>query len=254
MEMKTAVKIIAAALLMSFGLLALAQSNSGLTKNQIVANRVASKLASQDRFHGIKIQVDDRIALLSGTVDLYIDKIDAERKAKRVTDVDGIRNEIVVQDKHVSDAELQETLANKLRYDRVGYGIVFNNLAVAVIDGKVTVSGNVRDYPDRDSAIAIVETTLGVRDIEDEIAVAPLSQFDDQLRIKLARAVYGYPSLRMYAMDPQAPIRIVVENGKVDLYGVVVNEADKQIAYMQANSVPGVFAVTNHIVIAKLSR
>lgn len=249
--MKTTIKIIAAALLMSFGLLALAQSNSGLTKDQIVANKVASKLANQDRFHGINVQMDDRTVLLSGTVGLYIDKVDAERKAKKATGVDGVRNEIVVLDKHVSDAELQEILANRLRYDRVGYGIVFNNLAVKVADGKVTVSGNVRDYPDRDSAIAVLETTPGVRDIEDEISVAPLSQFDDQLRIKLARAVYGYPSLRMYAMDPQAPIRIVVENGKVDLYGVVMNEADKQIVYAQANSVPGAFGVSNHIVISK---
>lgn len=249
--MKTAIKTIVAALLMSFGFSALAQSNGGPTRDQIAANRVAGKLANQDRFHGINVQVDDRIALLSGTVDLYIDKVDAEKKARRATGVDGVRNEIVVQDKHVSDAELQETLANKLRYDRVGYGIVFNNLAVTVADGKVTVSGKVRDFPDRDSAIAIVETTPGVRDIEDEIAVAPLSQFDDQLRIKLARAVYGYPSLRVYAMDPQAPIRIVVENGRVDLYGVVMNEADKQIAFAQANSVPGVFGVTNHIVIAR---
>ncbi len=249
--MKATVKIIALALMLSFALTSFAQNSTELTRDQIVANRVAGKLASQDRFHGITVQVDDRIALLSGTADLYIDKVDAERKAEKVDGVSGVRNEIVVNGKNVSDAELQETLANKLRYDRVGYGIVFNNLAVAVADGKAVVSGHVRDYPDRNSAIAIVETTLGVRDVVDEIAVAPASTFDDQLRINLARAIYGHPSLQMYSMDPQAPIRIVVENGKVHLYGATLNEMDKQIAYAQANSVPGVFGVTNHIVVAK---
>src|SRR6185437_13875729 len=106
----------------------------GLTKDQIVANRVAGKLTSQDRFHGINVQVDDRIALLSGTVGLYIDKVDAERNAQKADGVSGVRNEIVVEGKDVTDAELQDTLANKLRYDRVGYGIVFNNLAVSVAD------------------------------------------------------------------------------------------------------------------------
>ena len=250
--MKRIVKIIASAgILLSFGFAALAETPTGLTKDQIVANRVAGKLTNQDRFHGINVQVDDKIALLAGTVNLYIDKVDAEKKAQKADGVSGVRNEIVVEGKKVSDAELQDTLANKLRYDRVGYGIVFNNLAVSVTDGKALVSGTVRDYPDRDSAIAIVETTPGVRDVVDEISVAPVSTFDDQLRIRLARAIYGHASLKKYAIDPQAPIRIVVENGKVELYGVVMNEMDKQIAFTQANSVPGVFGVTNHILVAQ---
>lgn len=83
--------------------------------------------------------------------------MDAQRKAEKADGVSGVRNEIVVEGKSVSDAELQDTFANKLRYDRVGYGIVFNNLAVTVTDGKAVVSGNVRDYPDRDSAVAILE-------------------------------------------------------------------------------------------------
>jgi len=249
--MKRNVQIIISAMALSLGVAALAQTKTGLTKDQIVANKVATKLANQDRFHRIDVQVDDRIAVLSGSVDLYIDKVDAQRKAEKADGVSGVRNEIVVEGKSVSDAELQDTLANKLRYDRVGYGIVFNNMSVTVTDGRAVVSGNVRDYPDRDSAVAILETTPGVRDVVDEISVAPLSAFDDQLRIRLARAIYGHTTLQQYAMDPQAPIRIVVENGKVELYGVVLNERDKQVAFMQANAVPGVFGVTNHIVVAQ---
>ena len=247
---RTTGMIITSALMLSFCFTALAQTGNGLTKDQIVAGKVADKLTSQDRFHGISVEADDRIVLLTGKVDLYIDKVDAAKKAEKADGVSGVRNEIVVEGKRVSDAELQETLASKLRYDRVGYGIVFNNLAVTVTDGKAVVSGNVRDYPDRDSAIAIVETTPGVRDVVDEISVAPVSAFDDQLRIRLARAIYGHSSLQRYAMDPQAPIRIVVESGRADLYGMVSTEMDKQIAFMQANSVAGVFGVTNHLVVA----
>ena len=93
--------------------------------------------------------------------------------------MDGVRNHIVIAGEQLSDAELFENLANKLRYDRVGYGIVFNNLNVSVENGAVTVGGKVRDYPDRSSAIAIVETTPGVKDVVDEIDVTPASPLDD---------------------------------------------------------------------------
>jgi osmotically-inducible protein OsmY len=112
------------------------------------------------------------------------------------------------------------------------------------------VGGKVRDYPDRDSAIAIVETTPGVKDVIDEIEVAPTSINDDRLRIALARSIYGNSTLQKYGMDPQAPIRIVVENGNVELHGVVTNKLDKQVAYTQASSVPGVFSVKNNIMVA----
>jgi len=137
-----------------------------------------------------------------------------------------------------------------LRYDRVGYGIVFNALAVGVQGGVATVSGQVHDYPSRDSALAIAETTPGVKEVIDNINVLPTSPMDDDIRIRVARAIYGNSALSRYALDPQKPIRIVVENGHVSLYGVVDSPMDKQVAVMQAKSVPNVFSVEDHMVVA----
>jgi hyperosmotically inducible protein len=117
--------------------------------------------------------------------------------------------------------------------------------------GGGTLGGNVRDYPGRDSAIAIAAVTPGVRDVVDNIEIAPTSMFDDDLRLKLFRAIYQYPVLQKYAMDPQKPIRIVVENGRVTLAGVVDNAADKQLAGMRANGVSGVFSVDNQLIALK---
>ena len=89
-----------------------------------------------------------------------------------------------------------------------------------------------------------------MKDVTDEIDVAPVSNFDDELRVRLARAIYGHSGLQKYALDPQAPIRIIVENGNVELAGVVLNEFDRQIVYIQANSVPGVFSVKNKLMVA----
>src|SRR5579863_1908574 len=116
--------------------------------------------------------------------------------------------------------------------------------------GWLRSQGTCAIFPDRESALAIVATTAGVKDVVDEIAVAPVSIMDDNLRIRLAGAIYGDPTLKKYAIDPQAPIRIVVENGHVELAGAVLNDLDRQIAFTRANLVPGVFSVTNHIAVA----
>jgi len=77
-----------------------------------------------------------------------------------------------------------------------------------------------------------------------------VSWFDDNLRVSLANTIYSTPTLQKYASDPQAPIRIAVKNGNVELHGVVLNDADRQMAYMQARSVPGVFSVKNELIVA----
>jgi hyperosmotically inducible periplasmic protein len=231
----------------------IAQANAspkGVVNDQQIQQLANEQLQKKDKFHRVSATADDGIVTLSGNVDLLMDKANAEKQVRKIKSVDGVRNHIEVADAQISDAQLQDMLSNKLRYDRVGYGIVFNSLTLSVNNGVATVGGDVRDYPDRDSAIAILETTPGVKDVVDEINVAPLSQFDDDLRIRLARAIYGQPNMRIYAIDPQAPIRIVVKGGHVELAGIVLSEADRLIAYTQANSVPGVFSVKNNLVVA----
>lgn len=226
--------------------LAFAESN---TKDGSIADLASAQLQKKDNLRSVTVAAEDGIVTLAGTVPLYIDKTDAEKRVRKVKTVDGVRNHIQVAGPALADSEVRENLANKLRYDRIGYGIVFNNLGVDVKNGVVTLTGNVRDYPDHDSALAIVATTAGVKEVVDEIGVAPVSLLDDGLRIRLAQAIYGNPVLQKYAVDPQAPIRIVVENGHVELAGVVLNDLDRQVAYTQASSVPGVFSVTNHIAV-----
>ncbi|HVU48285.1 MAG TPA: BON domain-containing protein [Terracidiphilus sp.] len=237
---------------MALPALAAAQTNNSrqVQQDKEIQALVATQLEKKDTFRSVTAQVEDGIVTISGTVPLYIDKVNAEKRVRKVKSVDGVRNHVQVGGPAISDSEVRENLSNKLRYDRIGYGIVFNNLGVAVEQGVVTITGNVRDYPDRDSALAIISTTAGVKDVVDEISVAPVSIMDDSLRIRVARAVYADSSLRKYALDPQAPIRIVVVNGNVELAGVVLNDMDRQLAYMRANSVPGVFSVTNNLAVA----
>ena len=83
--------------------------------------------------------------------------------------------------------------------------------------------------------------------------VSPVSIFDDDIRLRALRAIYHDNVLSRYASDPAAPIRIVVSNGKLSLYGTVESAMDKQLAGMRANQVSGVFSVQNNLMVAKHS-
>ena len=225
-----------------------AQVGSGRYDAQIQQD-VTKLLQSKDKWKGITASTDDGIVTLEGTVKALIDKLDLGKKVDKLDKVQGVRNHLDVES-NVTDAQLQKNLADKLRYDRLGFGSTFNSLGLNVQNGVVTVSGDVIDYPSRDSALAIIETTPGVKEVVDNINVLPVSPMDDQARLAVERAIYGNPTLSRYAIDPQRPIRIVVNNGHVTLYGVVDSQMDRQIAVTQARSVPGIFSVDDKLIVA----
>jgi len=214
------------------------------------AGKTAESKLDKSQFKNVKVDVQNGIATLSGTVDLYEYKADAGKRIHKVKGVSAIRNDIEVAGPNVSDAELQAKLSEKLTYDRVGYGNVFNAIALNVQNGAVTLSGHARTDVDKDSALALVSTYPGVKDVTNEIQVDPVSLMDDHARIAVARAVYSYPTLNKYAVDPAKTIRISVQDGNVELYGVVDSEADKDVAGLRANSVPGIFSVKNYLQVA----
>jgi len=205
---------------------------------------------NKKQFQNVKVTVENGVATLSGTVDLYEYKADADKRAHKVKGITAVRNEIQVAGTTVSDEQLKQKLLEKLQYDRVGYGNAFNAISLDVHNGVVMLGGHARTPVDKDSALALVSTYPGVKDVEDEIEVDPVSIMDDQIRLQVARAIYGYPSLNKYAIDPAKPIRISVQGGNVELYGVVDSKADSDVAYLRANQVPGVFSVKNHLQVA----
>lgn len=212
---------------------------------------MAQSKLKKSQFKNVQVTVDTSgIATLSGTVDLYEYKADAQKRIHGVKGISAIRNSIDVAGPSVSDQELRNKLLEKLSYDRVGYGNMFNAISLSVSNGMVTLGGHARTDVDKDSALALVSTYPGVKDVVDDIEVDPVSMMDDRTRFAVARAVYGYPTLNKYAIDPAKPIRITVQNGNVELYGVVDSQADKDTANLRANGVSGVFSVKNYLQVA----
>lgn len=215
-----------------------------------IQQAVSQKIHGARQLQSVSSSVEDGIVTLTGTVNLYQDKLDAAKKVKKVAKVTGVRDDIVVAGEAVPDSQLQEKLAKKLAYDRVGYyDNAFNYIALNVKDGVVTLTGGTLFYVPKDSALAIVARTPGVKDVVDDVTVLPVSGFDDSIRMRTARAIYRDSVLGRYASDPVDPIRIVVDNGNVTLYGTVQSAMDKTIAGMRANAVPGAFSVENKLMV-----
>ena len=205
------------------------------------------------RFSDVKYAVAGGIVTLTGTVDVYATKEDAEHKIHHKKGVVAVHNLIEVGhgDSNISDTELRNKLAEKLAYDRVGYGTTaFNSFTIGVQDGVVTLGGVAYGPTDKDSAVSLVSHYPGVKDVVDNIEVAPVSPNDDRIRLEAARAIYGFSQLNRYAIDPAKPIRITVVNGNITLTGVVDSQADKDVAGIRANSVSGAFKVTNLLQVA----
>jgi hypothetical protein len=244
---KTLVRLAA---LLAVGLLSatlLAQTPAAARYDNQIQTTVAHKLATKREFSEVKASVEDGIVTLTGTVDLYQRKLDAAKLARKTANVEGVRNLISVAGPNVPDAQLAEKLSTKLTYVRVGYDSTFDYFALGVKDGVVTVEGQDRTGVGRDEALADIANMPGVKDVIANISVEPVSIFDDGLRLRAARLIYGDSTLSKYAADPARPIRIIVANGHVTLYGSVDSTMDKEVAGMRANQLPGAFSVENNL-------
>jgi len=240
--------------LLAVGLLSatlMAETGAATRYDSQVQDKVTQKLASKSQYSNVKATVEDGIVTLTGTVDLYQRKLDAAKLARKIPNAQGVRNLLTVAGPTVPDEQLEQKLATKLTYVREGYDSTFDYFALGVQNGVVTVEGQDRTGVGRDEALADIANMPGVKDVIDRVSIEPVSAFDDGLRLRAARAIYRDPALSKYAIDPAQPIRIIVENGHVTLYGAVHSAMDKQLAGMRAGQLFGAFSVENKLEVVK---
>src|SRR5688500_8436025 len=96
---------------------------------------------------------------------------------------------------------------------------VFDSIHATVDDGVVTLSGKVTMPYKRDDIAKRVARVPGVDSVQNEIEVLPVSQFDDELRVGIARAIYGSSNFGRYASMVNPPIHLVGERRRVDREG-----------------------------------
>jgi hyperosmotically inducible protein len=150
-------------------------------------------------------------------------------------------------------AEAQARLEKEVRHELVmlPFYSVFDNLEYRVDGDRVTLSGQVTQPTLKSDAEKSVKSIEGVSAVDNKMEVLPVSPNDDRLRRAEFRAIYSAPNLNKYAIQAVPPIHIIVKGGHVTLVGVVANEADKNVAEIQAKSVSGVFSVDNKLTAEK---
>ena len=123
---------------------------------------------------------------------------------------------------------------------------IFDAVHMQVDDGIVTLTGKVTMPYKKNDIEKRVAKIDGVHQVVNKITVLPVSSFDDELRFRIARAIYGNSNFWNYAIMPNPPIHIVVEHGRVTLTGVVNSNIDRMLARSLATQF-GVLSVTNDL-------
>ena len=123
---------------------------------------------------------------------------------------------------------------------------IFDSVHMQVDDGIVTLTGKVTMPFKKNDIEKRVAKIDGVNQVVNKITVLPVSSFDDELRFRIARAIYGNSNFRNYGSMVNPSIHIVVENGHVTLDGVVNSNTDRMLARSIASSF-GAFSVTNDL-------
>ena len=146
-------------------------------------------------------------------------------------------------------------LAKQVRHEllKLPYYSVFDDLEYSVQGRTVTLSGavtNVHSQTAKDAERA-VKRIEGVDQVVNNIRVLPPNLADEQVRLRMYRALSRSGGLSQYLWQQAPAIRILVDNQRVTLKGYVNSEGDKNLANIAAYEVRDVFQVTNDLQVVK---
>ena len=142
------------------------------------------------------------------------------------------------------DLQVFNDLAKQV--DRYTQLTIFDSISASVNEGRVVLSGWVTMFYKRDDLEKRVSKVEGIAALDNQIRILPVSQFDDELRFRIARAIYGHSLFWSYAVMANPPIHVVVNRGHVTLEGVVNSNVERMLARSLASGF-GAFDVKNDL-------
>lgn len=143
------------------------------------------------------------------------------------------------------DHEIASSVEDVL--DNVLYHRPFDWVEASVSDGRVTLSGSVF-FPGLSKSITRqVEKIDGVRTVDNQVTLLPVSANDDRIRREAYRAIYSDELFNHYPRLSFIPVHILVRNGRISLHGMVNSEIESRKAELLARGETMAFSVDNHL-------
>ncbi len=188
----------------------------------------------------IGVSVKNGVVTLSGNVDSYLKKLEAEKQAKKVMGVKAIAEDIQVgvsPSYKRSDTEIAEAAVNAIKWHT---SINEQSIKVKVEDGVITLEGEVDWGYQRESAKNAVVNLIGVRSVINNLTLKQKNA-PENLKQKISAAFH-----RSASIDANK-IQVEVEGNKAILKGKVRSFAEKEDAEDAIWSAPGIFRVENKL-------
>ena len=229
-----------------FTVAAPAQEKQASLSDETIKSIVERRIAKLDlKNANVTVTVAGGVVTLSGTVLTLADHRDVRETTDGVDDIQQVVDNVTVAASSLGDQAIADGIGKAIRnyalYD------IFDWVDGRVVNGAVTLTGYAREPWRKSDYEKRVEDVPGVRQIDNQIEVLPLSQTDDSIRAAAARAIYGYPGFERYANRALPPIHIIVKGSKVLLKGYVQNNVEKRIAENQVRSRVLCLGVTNEL-------
>jgi osmotically-inducible protein OsmY len=210
--------------------------------DQEIQREVLDELKYEPRVqpNEIGVSVKDGVVTLTGWVDSYLKKWEAEEAAHRVRGVKAVANDIEVKlATERTDADIAAAAIRALEWDA---GIT-EKIDVTVSKGWVTLRGEVEWQFEKEDAERVVRRLAGVKGVTNLITVKPKVSSSD-LKKKIEQAL-----VRSAELDANT-ITVEVQGSKAILRGTVRSWAEREEAERAAWAAPGILSVENHIVIS----
>jgi hyperosmotically inducible protein len=194
---------------------------------------------------------DPRVTVNGGVVRLTGQVVSAwewRDLVERAEQVEGVL--AVDADLEVAEPESMEDLVDGIRSAvlRYSYYTVFDDINFGMDEPYVIILRGAVTEPFKKTEIEKrVARVFGVKRVDNQIEVLPLSPNDQDLRRALYYRIYRDPRFSDRASQINPPIHIVVSRGVVALTGVVRSPIESRILESIARSTPGVFRVINRL-------
>ncbi|WP_299528035.1 BON domain-containing protein [uncultured Lutibacter sp.] len=188
----------------------------------------------------IGVIVEDGVVTLSGIINSYTKKLEAEKAAKNVKGVKAVALDIEVKhgsDFKKTDKEIAKAVVNALTWNT---SIPEDKIAIKVEDGWIYLSGELKWSYQKDAAKKAVQNLLGVKGVVNSIQIKQAVQ-PSQIKEKITKA------FERSAQVDADNVSVLVDGHTVTLRGTVHSVAEKDEAQKAAFLAPGVYSVKNEL-------